>query len=94
VTPRKEENAVRTINLKNVPKHPNPAQLDEIMCQVSEQLDEGRWTSVRAFGYWYFYHTDEDGAKVTVPKFQSRRQFSAALADATNATVVNDIPFV
>lgn len=84
----------RSVQLKDVPKHPYPAQLDAIMRQVTEQLDEGQWTSVRAFGYWYFYHTDKDGAKVEVPHFQSRRRFIAALADATNAAIVNEIPFV
>lgn len=78
-----------TLRFADLPKRPGPAELDAIMCQVSDQLGE-KWTAVRMSGYWLIYHWVN--GKLTPTLHQSRKQFINALSDATERTIINDVP--
>jgi hypothetical protein len=77
----------RTINLGDAPVRPTNAQLDDIMRSVSEQLGE-TWSCVRFSGYWLFY---QGKPSQVAPCLKSRRQFAAALSQATGCGVVQSI---
>lgn len=76
----------RVIHLTNAPKAPRAGELDDVMREVSAQLNE-KWTAVKMDGYWLFYHEKADKTDL----HQSRRQFINALSDATQAAIVNAI---
>jgi hypothetical protein len=76
----------RVLRFTDLPKTPRAAELDDVMRQVSEQLNE-QWTAVRMNGYWLIYH-EKDGKK---DLHQSRKRFINALSEATNANIVNAI---
>lgn len=81
--------ADRVLRFTDLPQRPTATQLDEIMRQVSEQLDE-KWTGVRLGSYWMLYKEHDDGSGWK-DRYQSRRQFISALSDATEASIVNAI---
>lgn len=75
-----------TLRFTNLPKKPNQAELDAIMRDVGEQLNE-TWTATLVGKTWYIYR----GHPGVVPPHVSRKQFIAALSDATECHVVNAI---
>ena len=84
---------MKTVMLEKAPKSPNPAQLDEVMRQVSKSLGE-KWTAVKMSGYWLFYQGEGTSDLV----LQSRKTFLNALSEAVNSrsdesiTIVNTVP--
>lgn len=64
----------------------SPSQVDAVMRKVSEQLGE-TWQCSRYSGIWHFFHKDENGKVIkNVPS--RRRNFTQALSDATEASIV------
>lgn len=77
-----------SIDLTDFPVNPKGNELDSIMELVSRKLGE-TWTAAKVSGYWLFYKT-VDGHRLA--PIQSRRNFSAALADATGIVVTRLVP--
>lgn len=81
----------RTVQFSyQVNEKPRPAALDAMMQIASEQLGE-KWIAVRISRYWYFYQKDRTNQTIKSTR-SARRDFTAALSEGLDCTVISEIP--